>query len=99
VGLFRLAYAGWCFSEAGPGDCHELRGAALDALHDATMTGAVEPRLTALAVRALADRDVLQRTFPEAAFSRVCSAHGPLEQERFAFRYGLALREIERVRE
>jgi hypothetical protein len=99
VGLFRLAYAGWCFSEAGPGDCDELRGAALDALHDATMTGAVEPRLTALAVRALAGRDVLQRAFPEVAFAQVCSAHGPLEQERFAFRYGLALREIERVRE
>ena len=99
VGLFRLAYAGWCYSEAAPSNCHELRGAALDALHAATSTGALEPHLTALAARALAGRDVLQRTFPEAAFTRVCSAVGPLEQERFAFRYGLAVREIERIRE
>ncbi|TML96784.1 MAG: hypothetical protein E6G10_26160 [Actinobacteria bacterium] len=99
VGLFRLAYAGWCFSEAAHGDCHELRGAALDALHDATRTGAVEPRLTALAARALAGRGALQRTIPEVAFAQVCGAEGPLEEERFAFRYGLALREIERIRE
>jgi hypothetical protein len=86
----------------------------LDAVHSATTAGAVEPNLTGLATRALATgttdlglaspgADDNERTrFLDTAFLRLPAAVRlpsiPEAQQRFAFRYGVALRDIERVR-
>jgi hypothetical protein len=114
VGLWRLAYAGWCWREVERGEPARIREAVLDAVHTATVSGAVEPALTGRAAWALAagpaelglaspgGHDDERRRFFEAAFLRLPeSVRLPsisVEHQRCAFRYGVALRDVERVR-
>jgi hypothetical protein len=114
LALWRLAWAGWCWREVERGDPQRLREAALDAVHQATVAGKVEPDLTALAARFLAMSgtdlglaspgadDGSRTAFLAAAFARLDRALKPesiaVEQQQFAFRYGVALRDVERVR-
>lgn len=115
VALWELAFAGWCWRESERGgDFSRVRESALDGLHAATVTGVVEPRLTALAARNHAESPCdLGLASPGAddgervrvlvdAFrglpAGLRSAKLPLEQQQFAFRYGVALRDIERIR-
>jgi hypothetical protein len=115
LAVWRLAFAGWCWREVERGDFSRVREAALDALHAATMTGAFEPNLTVLAARNLVTSstdvglgspgtsDIEQTRFLGAAFTglppELRPPTIPVEQQRFAFRYGVALRDIERIRE
>ena len=114
VSLWRLAYAGWCWREVEHGDFARIREAALDAVHAATTAGAVEPNLTGLATRTLATGttdlalaspgvdDDERRRFLDTALLRIPTAVRlpsiPEEHQRFAFRYGIALHDVERVR-
>lgn len=114
TGLWRLAYAGWCWREVERGDPVRIRDAVLDAVHTATVSGAVEPTLTGRAVWALtagptdvglaspgSDDDERKR-FLDAAFltmpESVRLSSIPEEHQRYAFRYGVALHDVERVR-
>jgi hypothetical protein len=97
----RLALAGWCWRAAERDDPTRLREAALDAAFAATRTGAIEPHLTRSAAHALTTRsDLLLTGAP--SFARVADTLRVTtlqpEQQRFAFDYGAALYEIQRVR-
>jgi len=114
VSIWRLAYAGWCWREVERGDFGRIRDAVLDAVHTATITGAVEPNLTSLATRTLvagttelalacpgADDDERRRFFDNAFLQIPATVRLPSipeAQQRFAFRYGIALHDVERVR-
>jgi hypothetical protein len=114
VGLWKLAYAGWCWREAERGHYERVREAALDAVHRATVTGAVGPSLTALAARDLAINgtnlglaspgtdDNARSRFSRTAFERLPAnlrTDTVRETQRwFAFRYGIALHDVERAR-
>lgn len=113
LGLWRLAFAGWCWREVEHGEPERLREVALDAVHTATRSGAFEPNLTALAARSLATsaaelglaspgaNDAERKAFLAAAFRQVPTALRPAvipeQQQRFAFRYGVALHDVERA--
>lgn len=89
----RCAFVGWCWRESQVGSLGETRQTALDALHEATLTGAVEPHLSARAAHRLAQSgSPFGPTFDQTEAALV-------PQERYAFRYGGALREIEQIRE
>jgi len=112
--LWWLAASGWCWREAERGDPDRIRDAVLDAIHTATVTGAVEPNLTALAARALATDGVElglaspggdddeRIGFLAGAFHRLPKPPDELgldpSHRWFAFRYGVALRDVERLR-
>jgi hypothetical protein len=114
LGLWRLAFAGWCWREVERGEPDRVREAALDAVHVATLTGALEPDLTARAARNLATGstelglaspgadDAERARFLAAAFMQMPADLRipviPEAQQRFAFGYGVALRDIERAR-
>jgi hypothetical protein len=114
LALWKLALVGWCWREAERGDPQRLRDAALDAVHRATLSGAVEPQLTALAARFLATSDVelglaspgtndeTRIRFLTTAFERAPAnlrpGFVPKEEQLFAFRYGVALHDVERAR-
>jgi hypothetical protein len=88
--LWQTAFAGWCWRESDD-DPKPIAGAVGNALDRAAAQGLEEPVLTALAAQLVAESradfgssfDTATPTVPDAAF---------------AFRYGGAIREIERVR-
>jgi hypothetical protein len=110
--LWKVAFAGWCWREAERGQPERLRQSILDAIHAATKTGALEPLLTARAANALAasdtdlslgcpgDSNADRQAFLSAAFECLPTslAPAPIAQRRFAWRYGLALHDVERAR-
>jgi hypothetical protein len=111
--LCRVAYGGWSWREAERGRPERLRQPVLDALHEATKSGAVEPLLTARAASALAASDTdlspacpgsseaERQAFLSAAFERLPARlvdNTPIGHRTFAWRYGLALHDIERLR-
>jgi hypothetical protein len=72
-----------------------MRDAALDALHNATRTGAVEPNLTIIAARALAANE------SSSGFDHVVDARSADVDEakqRWAFQFGVAFYDIEQAR-
>jgi hypothetical protein len=111
--LCKVAYAGWCWRAAERGHPERLRQPVLDAIHAATKTGAVEPLLTARAANAVAasdtdlslacpgDSEVEQQAFLRTAFERLpktLADSTPIGHRTFAWRYGLALHDVERLR-
>jgi hypothetical protein len=90
VALWQTAFAGWCWRESDP-EPKPVGRAINDALERAEAQGLEEPVLTALAAQLVAQSradfgtsfDTATPTTPDAAF---------------AFRYGGAIHEIERVR-
>lgn len=111
--LCKVAYGGWSWREAERGHPERLRQPVLDALHEATKSGAVEPLLTARAASALAASDTdlspacpgsseaERQAFLSAAFERLPKRlvdNTPIRHRTFAWRYGLALHDIERLR-
>lgn len=94
--LLRAAYAGWCWGEATGGQWE--RDAALDALHAATRSGAVEPELTVTAARELARLPQPPGRHLDLGFSGVRLAGVDEGAQRQAFLYGIAVRDIERIR-
>jgi hypothetical protein len=86
--LARIAYLGWCWRAAEHDDPAGLRQATLAAFRRAAATGAREPQLTALAANELARSSLALGLHVDAA--------GPTdERQRFAFRFGAALRAVE----
>jgi hypothetical protein len=110
--LFGLAFAGWCWREVEHGDFTRIREAVLDAVHAATINGLVEPALTMRAAAQLAADAPLGNASPDiadhgarflaAAFHkmppRLRPDSTPSADLTFAFRYGVALHDVERVR-
>jgi hypothetical protein len=109
----RLADAGWCWREAERGDTRCIRDAALDAVHRATLTGLVEPKLTALAAAYLAKStdlglgspgsdDGARRRFLWAGLAKLPAELRPptvpLKRQHDAFVYGIALHDVESAR-
>ena len=94
--LCRLAFVGWCWRECERNPA-QIRESALDALQQATRTGAVEPALTGHAAQLLAESDAEFGVAFEEGFT-YSHRPGDGDRERFAFRFGGALREIERIR-
>jgi hypothetical protein len=114
LALWQLAFAGWCWRNAERGgDTSSLREAALDALHQQRVAGAIEPALTIRAARELATGDTdLSEACPgssdreRAAFLAAGlrklpepfrSTVLPEAQQKFAFNYGVALHDVERA--
>jgi hypothetical protein len=111
--LCKVAYAGWCWREAERGQPERLRQPVLDAIHAATKTGAVEPLLTARAANAVAasntdlslacpgDSEAERQAFLCSAFEhlpKTLADSSPIGHRAFAWRYGLALHDVERLR-
>jgi hypothetical protein len=111
--LCKVAYGGWSWRESERGHPERLRQPVLDALHEARKSGAVEPLLTARAASALAASGVdLSPACPggseaerqallTAAIERLPKGlveNTPIGHRMFAWRYGLALHDIERLR-
>ena len=111
--LCKVAYGGWSWRESERGHPERLRQPVLDALHEATKSDAVEPLLTARAASALAASDIdlspacpgsseaERQAFLAAAFERLPKRlvdNTAVGQRTFAWRYGLALHDIERLR-
>jgi hypothetical protein len=112
--LCKVAYGGWSWRESERGDPERLRQPVLDALHEATKSGAVEPLLTARAASALAASNVdlspacpgsseaERQAFHTAAFERLPKRlvdNTSSGQRTFAWRYGIALHDIECLRD
>ena len=87
--LWQTAYAGWCWreTEQAPKD---LQSEVRAALERGSAEGFEEPALIALAARLVAESDV---DFGPA----FAAATPPADAASFAFRYGGAIREVERV--
>jgi hypothetical protein len=111
--LCKVAYGGWSWREAERGHPERLRQPVLDALHEATKSGAVEPLLTARAASALAasntdlspacpgSSEAERQAFLSAAFERLPKRlveNTSIGHRTFVWRYGLALHDIERLR-
>jgi hypothetical protein len=110
-----LAFAGWCWRDVERGDSTRIRDAALDALHASRIEGLLEPELSICAAHTLAsgatplglaspgtDADESIRFLASAFWTlpaELRPAAVPEEQLKSAFRYGVALRDIERTRE
>lgn len=109
--LCKVAYGGWSWREAERRHPERLRQPVLDALHEATRSGAVEPLLTTRAATALAASDIdlssacpgsseaERQAFLAAAFERLPKRlvdNTPIGHRTFAWRYGLALHDIQR---
>lgn len=95
LAIWYMAFAGYCWRSA-EGSSADLRNAALDELQDSTRSGAVEPQLTFGAAWMLAARESevgLDRLPPGMMSSDVDE-----EKQRFAFRFGLALYDVEAAR-
>jgi hypothetical protein len=92
--LLRAAFAGWCWRHAQRADLGDTREAALDALHEATITGVVEPQLTIDAARRLA---ASLADFGDLFVAGMASAVAG-EAQITAFRYGGALHDVELIR-
>lgn len=96
LGVWRLAFAGWCWRAVCGDAWLELRDAALDAVHAATCTGAVEPDLTIVASRSLAATE--SPSGLEFLPVELRSIPVDTEKQAWAFQFGVALYDIERAR-
>jgi hypothetical protein len=94
--LLRAAYVGWCWGEASAS--HLSREAAFDALDAATRAGAVGPSLTIAAARRLAALPQHPGRHADAGVRSTLVPGCDEEATRGAFMYGMAVRDIERVR-
>ena len=115
LALWWLAFAGWCWREVEHDNPTLPRDAALDALHAARVRGELEPELSIQAAHALAsdptmlglashgsgpdERDRFLAGAYWAMPPELRPATVPEAQQRSAFLYGVALRDIERIRE
>jgi len=111
--LCKVAYGGWSWRESERGYPERLRQPILDALQEATKSGTAEPLLTTRAASALAasgtdlspacpgSSEAERQAFLSAGFERLPKRlvdNTPIDHRTFAWRYGLALHDIERLR-
>lgn len=94
--LLRAAYLGWCWGDAS--ETHFPRDAALDALLAATRAGAVGPALTIAAARKLATQRQHPGRHVDVGVRPALVPDCDEDATRAAFVYGIAVRDIERVR-
>jgi hypothetical protein len=115
LAIWWLAFAGWCWREVERGNPARTRDAALDALHAARVTGVVEPELSIRAALTLAsgatplglaspgsDAEESIRFLAGAFWKMPIALRSAIvseEQQKSAFRYGVALRDVERARD
>lgn len=95
--FLRAAYLGWCWGDAS--ESHLPREAALDALHAATRGGAFGANLTIAAARALAALPQHPGRHIAVGFRPALVPGHDEAALRAAFVYGIAVRDIERVRD
>lgn len=96
LGVWWIAFAGWCWRAVSGERWREMRGAALDAIHEAARTGAVEPDLTIIAARSLAARESAA-ALPQLQLD-LASVPVELAKQEWAFQFGVALYDIEQAR-
>jgi hypothetical protein len=96
LGVWRLAFAGWCWRAAAGEAWREMRDVALDALHSAARPGAVEPDVTIVAARALAEHESPDGFEHLPSELRSIPVEEP--KQRFAFQFGVAFYDIDRAR-
>lgn len=96
LGVWKLAFAGWCWRAISGDGWEDMRDAALVAVDSATRTGAVDPDLTIIASRELAGRE------SSAGFEHMPAGLRsiPVDEakQRWAFQFGIALYDIEMAR-
>lgn len=98
--LWKLAVAGWCWREAQRPDVSSIREEVLDERHAAARR---EARRNEIAVSAARELAVSRKEEPELneAFTRLRPRfqhpRSPDDQERFAFRFGVALHDVEHL--
>lgn len=95
--FLRAAYLGWCWGEAS--ESHLPREAALDAVHAATRSGAYGPELTIAAARILAALPQHPGRHVDVGLRPALVPGRDEDAMRKAFVYGIAVRDIERVRD
>jgi hypothetical protein len=111
--LWWVSFSAWCWRHVERGDLSRIREAVLDAIHEATLSGAVEPDLTAHAAVSHAARNDLSLASPgdddearrrhfergyELLLGHARPTDIPQEHWEFAYRYGIALHDIEQAR-
>ena len=96
LGVWHLAFAGWCWRAAAGEAWREMRDVALDALRSAAQPGAVEPDVTIVAARALAERESPDGFEHLPSQLRLIPVDEP--KQRWAFQFGVAFYDIDRAR-
>jgi hypothetical protein len=102
--LIRLALAGWCWRHAERGDTTQIRDRVLDVRHRASLTGMAREATLVAAASELADEQVdlasvsptagsLERGL-ECGLTVKAPESLPQEQQRFAFRFGVAMHDV-----
>jgi hypothetical protein len=96
LAVWRISFAGWCWRAVGGDASMEMREAALEAIREATSSGAVEPDLSIIAAHSLAGRE------SSAGYEHVTvDMRSPAvddAKQRWAFQFGVAFYDIERAR-
>lgn len=95
LAVWTTAFAGFCWRAVDTG-AQEMRGAALDALHREARAGESEPQLTFGAAWSLIERE--SETAIEQLSLMVESPEIDEQTRRTAFRFGLALYDVESAR-
>jgi hypothetical protein len=96
VAVWRLAFAGWCWRAVDGKPSPEMRAHALDALRTATRTVATEPQLTYRAAADLSGWESIEGL--EHLPRELRPADIDEDKQHFAFRFGMALYDIERAK-
>jgi hypothetical protein len=96
LAVWTLAFAGWCWRAVEGAPSPEMRGYAFDALQTATRTVATEPQLTYRAAASLSGWESIAGL--EQLPRELRPADLDDEKQRFAFRFGMALYDIERAK-
>jgi hypothetical protein len=94
---WNAARAGWCWREVRPAAVDVVSGPARDAWRQQSLEGLAGLELAGTAAAQLARQELpddLEAAFLETARLRASAAD---ERSRFAFRYGVALHDVERV--
>lgn len=96
LGVWKLAFAGFCWRAVSGDAWTSMRDAALEALHEAAQAWAGEPDLTIAATQTLARRESHEGLEHMPVSLRAISVDEA--KQRWAFQFGVALYDVEMAR-